>query len=274
MGTVVTALAWVAGNRAVEGRARWKRSNFRGATVTLAGGLAGIIVLVLGSAEKLVAAGRWIDDSLTVGVRRCAVAMVVATAAAGLVGLYDDLYGDPGAKGFRGHLAALARGRLTSGVGKIAVICGAAIVSAIALAGGAFGLQQLVDAGVIAGGANLANLLDLRPGRALKVLLLVAVPLLFAVGPAVGLVLAWPAGVAVALLVPDLREVSMLGDGGANAMGAAVGVGVAAAGGLITSSAALAGLVAVTAISEVTSFSSLIERCPPLRWADGLGRRL
>ncbi len=247
--------------------------NFRGSAVGLAGGLTAVLVLVVGSLEKLGAASRWIDDSLTVGIRRSALAMLIATSAAGAVGLYDDLYGDPGAKGFRGHLVALTRGQVTSGIVKVAVICAAAVVAAVALSGGEAGPQQLVDAGVIAGGANLANLLDLRPGRALKVLLLVAVPLTFTVGPAVGLVVAWPAGAALALLVPDLREVSMLGDGGANALGAAVGVGVAAAGGLATSAVALTALVGITALSEVLSFSALIERSPPLRWVDHLGRR-
>jgi len=249
------------------------RTNYRGAKVTLAGGLAAVVVVVVGSAEKIVAASGWIDDALDVGVRRCAAAMVIAAAAAGAVGLYDDLYGDPAAKGFRGHLVALRRGRVTSGVVKIAVICVASLAAAVALSGGAVGPQQVVDAGVIAGGANLANLLDLRPGRALKVLVLVAAPLTFAVGPAVGLVVAWPTGVALGLLGPDLREESMLGDGGANALGAAVGVGVAAAGGLVSSSVALVGLIAVTAVSEFVSYSALIERTAPLRWLDAIGRR-
>ena len=75
---------------------------------------------------------------------------------------------------------------------------------------------------VVASAANTANLLDLRPGRCAKVFL----PL-WVVGclldPGGG---AWSAGLARAALAAlpfDLREEGMLGDAGANALGAVVG---------------------------------------------------
>jgi hypothetical protein len=125
-------------------------------------------------------------------------------------------------------------------------------------------VDVLLDGAVVAGAANLLNLFDLRPGRALKVGLLGAV----AVG-APG-----PAGAAAALLPADLRERVMLGDAGANALGALLGL---AAVHRWTSRTArlgvLAGLTAVTGASEVVSFTSVIERTPPLRALDALGRR-
>jgi hypothetical protein len=198
--------------------------------------------------------------------------MLIVVISAGAIGLYDDLYGDAATKGFRGHLRALRTGRVSSGLAKLAVICAASVVAAIVLGEGDIGVQQAVDAGVIAGCANLANLLDLRPGRALKVLVGVAVPTACLAGPAVGAVVAAVAGTAVAVLRPDLAEQSMLGDGGANALGAAVGVGLAASGGLTTSAAVLTGLVVATGVSELVSFSAVIDRVAVLRWLDRLGR--
>ncbi len=269
-GAVVGWSAWQAGRRVTAGHALWTRTNFRGREVTLAGGLAAALALVTVTAALLGLASSAGADAPD--IRRVTSATLVVVLASGAVGLYDDLYGDAATKGFLGHLRALRRGRLSSGLAKLAVIGVAAVAAALVLGGGDIGVQQLVDAGVIAGCANLTNLLDLRPGRALKVLIAVAVPTACLAGPAVGLVVAVVAGTAAGLLRPDLAERSMLGDGGANALGGAVGVGLAASGGLVTSTAVLAGLVLATAASEVVSFSAVIDRVGVLRWLDQLGR--
>lgn len=269
-GAMVGWISWLAARRATAGRPRWTRTNFRGRHVTLGGGLAAALALAISSVVLLALASTVGDDGPD--VRRVAAATLVVVVSAGTVGLYDDLYGDAATKGFRGHLRALRRGRVSSGLAKLAVICLAAVAAAAVLGGGEVGVQQVIDAGVIAGCANLANLLDLRPGRALKVLVGVAVPTACLAGPAVGAVVAVVAGTAVALIGPDLAEQSMLGDGGANSLGGAVGVGLAAAGGLTTSAAVLAGLVVATGVSEFVSFSAVIDRVGVLRWLDRLGR--
>ncbi len=169
-----------------------------------------------------------------------------------------------GAKGFRGHLAALRRGQLTSGMVKVGGIGAAGLAAAALLAGRRPLADVVLDGAVVAGSANLLNLFDLRPGRALKVGLLGAA----AVG-APG-----PAGAAAALLPADLGERVMLGDAGANALGALLGL--AAVHRLPSRgarAALLAGLTALTGASEVVSFTAVIERTPPLRALDALGRR-
>ncbi|HVF20314.1 MAG TPA: hypothetical protein VNA14_08725 [Mycobacteriales bacterium] len=265
-------LAWWTCARATAASARWWRTNFRGGAVSLALGLAAAVVLVVGLLGYVAAASSWSYPGRE-DVRRVAVASLLVAAAAGCVGLVDDLVGDPTSKGFRGHLSSLRAGRVSSGLVKLVVIVAVAFVAAVVLSSGDHGLQLVADAGVIAGSANLANLLDLRPGRALKALLVVGLPVALLADPTVGVVAAWPAGVAAGLLPADLGERGMLGDGGANALGGAVGVALAAAGGLAVSAGVLLALVGLTAVSEFVSFSRVIDGCPPLRWADGIGRR-
>lgn len=222
-----------------------RRANFRGNAVSLVAGPVAVAVLVLGA----VALRSW--------------ALALACLLAGLAGVYDDLRGDATSKGLAGHLGALLRGRVTSGAVKVLVVGLAGVLAALVIDGAR--PRALASAVLVAGTANLLNLFDLRPGRALKVALLLTVPLVSAVG--------WmAAGVAAGLLPSDLRERTMLGDGGANAVGAAAGVALAAR--LPGAAAAVAALVvvALTLASEAVSFSRVIDRVAPLRWADRLGR--
>ena len=65
----------------------------------------------------------------------------------------------------------------------------------------------------------------------------------------------------------------MLGDAGANALGGMLGAAAAASLPRPARIALLAGIAGLTAASEVVSFTKVIERTPPLRWLDMLGRR-
>ncbi len=234
------------------------RTNFRGRTVNLAGGPA----LAL-SASATAALGA--------GSPAQAGAALVAGLGAGAVGCYDDIVGgrpEHQAKGFRGHLRALREGRVTSGLAKIVGVGAAGLSAAALLPDRRRGLiHTLLGAGVIAGTANLVNLLDLRPGRALKTGLIMGAPL---VG---GGLAAGPVGACAALLPADLGEEIMLGDAGANALGALLGVALAARTGTAGRAVLLAGLAALTAASERVSFTRVIESTPGLRELDALGRR-
>lgn len=65
----------------------------------------------------------------------------------------------------------------------------------------------------------------------------------------------------------------MLGDGGANALGAVLGVAALAGTGRRGRLALLAAAVGLTLASERVSFSEVIARTPGLRELDGWGRR-
>jgi UDP-GlcNAc:undecaprenyl-phosphate/decaprenyl-phosphate GlcNAc-1-phosphate transferase len=240
------------------GAAIWARTNHRGEAVTLLEGPA-------------VALGTALASAFAAGLSpRERSALVAAGAGAAAFGGYDDLAGSGDRRGFRGHLGALARGEVTTGAVKIGGI-GAAGVVAATLAGGS-PADVVINAGLTAGGANLLNLFDLRPGRAIKVALAGAA-LLAGTGPAAAGAVAAPAGAALALLPEDLGERAMLGDAGANALGAVLGAAAAAGLSRPARLAVLTGIMGLTAASEVISFTAVIQRTPALRWLDMLGRR-
>ncbi|WP_422741367.1 hypothetical protein ACN27B_21670 [Micromonospora sp. WMMD754] len=252
-----------------------ERTNYRGRTVTLAAGPA----LAVGAATA---------GALGAGSATAGAAALLAGVGAGAVGLYDDVVGarpeQKAAKGFAGHLAALREGQVTAGLVKVAGVGAAGLGAAALLAAdrrvaahprrqraGALGrgLDVLLGAGVVAGTANLVNLLDLRPGRALKSGMLLGAPL--STGPYGGIA-AGAVGAAAGLVREDLDERVMLGDSGANALGAVLGVSLAARTGPLGRAAVLAVLAALTAASEKVSFTQVIQRTPGLRHLDELGR--
>jgi hypothetical protein len=175
-----------------------------------------------------------------VGVRR-----EPAVAAVAALGLADDLWSG-GERGFRAHVR---RGR-TTGVLKLV---GIPLVGLVAT-------RRLSGALLVGLAANFLNQLDTRPGRALKVYLLAA--------PLAGA----PVGTAVILAPYDLREMAMLGDSGANALGAMLGLSSVSQ---LTERgrwAAIGALAGLTLLGETLSLGELIERTPGLRELDVLGR--
>jgi UDP-N-acetylmuramyl pentapeptide phosphotransferase/UDP-N-acetylglucosamine-1-phosphate transferase len=257
------ALAAATALSAAEAGAAWRRTNYAGRPVTLLGGPA---LAASATATAVVGAPP--------GTR--AAAAVVGTVA-GLVGSYDDLAGarpeQARDKGLGGHLRALREGRVSAGAVKVAGIGAAAALAAVLTARGtrtgAF-VDGVLTTGLVAGTANLVNLLDLRPGRAAKAGLLVAGATLG--GPSGGLV-AGPLGATLAVLPADLGEQVMLGDAGANALGALLGLRLAAGPSRARRAALLAGITALTLASEKVSFTKVIEATPGLRELDRLGRR-
>ncbi len=241
----------------------WIRTNHHGEQVSL---LEGPAVAAAAASAALVLPGLDCRDR---------IAVALAGAGAGAVGRYDDLTGDGGRRGFRGHLGALARGEVTSGTVKIAGIGVTSLAAALLVSkSGNRGRAADVatNAGLIAGMANLVNLFDLRPGRALKVSLLIGA-LVGATGPRARAAVAAPVGAAAGLLPEDLGEQSMLGDAGANALGAMLGAGAAATLPRPARLALLTAVAALTAASEKVSFTRVIERTPALRRLDEFGRR-
>lgn len=285
---------------------QWERTNFHGVTVSLRGGVA-----MAGASVASAAVASALSDQ-----PRAALGGVVASLGGGLAGYIDDVDqgahdGGKVAKGLKGHLGALAHGQVTTGVIKIAGI-GASALAASALVGskatsvGGKVADLALNTVLIAGTANLANLLDLRPGRALKATVLVAAPLSYfscaaAKTPASGasVTSATPAAAsakpvspastsgasaqrllasglnaaAITALVEDLQETTMLGDTGANAAGALLGTSLAANDSWKLRLGTALGVVGLILASEKVSFSKVIAANPALNWLDQLWRR-
>ncbi|WP_421733417.1 hypothetical protein [Cellulomonas sp.] len=270
--TVTAVVRGALDHQAPGGQARWTRTNHRGEPISLLEGPAAAAGLLAGGLVGAPSA-------------RGAVALTLATASGAAFGLVDDLGEDTASrrKGLRGHLGALARGELTTGGLKVLGIGGGALVAAavatpVHAADGTRrpALGWLVDVAasgaLIASSANLVNLLDLRPGRALKAATLVAAPLALGPGGGAGAG-ASVLGVVGAAMDQDLAESDMLGDGGANALGATLGTAVVLSAPRPVRLACLAVVVALTVASEKISFTRVIERTPVLREVDGWGRR-
>jgi len=140
--------------------------------------------------------------------------------------------------------------------------------------------QLALDSALIAAGANLINLLDRRPGRAIKSFLLGVLGAVAwimrsqgadqafrAVAPCAGII-----GAAIAILPLDLGEQAMLGDTGSNPLGAALGLLLLHLG-LGARIALLVLVVWLTFTSERVSFSQVIDSNRVLRFLDRLGRK-
>jgi UDP-GlcNAc:undecaprenyl-phosphate GlcNAc-1-phosphate transferase len=239
--------------------------NFRGFRIPVSLGMALITAVVV---TRLMVLGVIGVSGGSLGLSL--VAQLGAVALAFLGGLHDDLQTDR-PHGIAKQVAMLAQGRVAPGIVKLVAALGAGAVAIAAVGGDGF--SYLVGVPMIAGFANLWNLFDVRPGRALKLF----VPAAVIVGA-----LAWPsqsmlltavtAGAAAALLPADLGERGMLGDRGAYVLGVVVGIGIYDSVGHVGLVVALGVVVLLHVLSETVSLSRLIRGIPPLRWADEVGR--
>jgi UDP-GlcNAc:undecaprenyl-phosphate/decaprenyl-phosphate GlcNAc-1-phosphate transferase len=199
-----------------------------------------------------------------------------------LLGLVDDLLAGT-ARGWRGHGRAVLGGGFTTGALKAV----GSLALALWLLLGRYGDdgEYLLAVALLVLTTNLFNLLDLRPGRAVKTLVLLGAGLsLFTWGDDVfgeyslAIEPLWVLGpfVAPALIVGlyDLREQTMLGDTGANLIGGLAGLWMVLALDTTGQLVALAVVLALTVYGEFRSLSALIERTPLLRQIDSIGRNV
>jgi UDP-N-acetylmuramyl pentapeptide phosphotransferase/UDP-N-acetylglucosamine-1-phosphate transferase len=248
-----------------------KRPNFRGQAVVNSAGLVLPVPLALG----LLALSR--------GGREAIVGTSLAVAFA-LLGLIDDVWGSRSVGGLRGHFRALLKGQVTTGAVKAIGGGTAALATGMMLQVGAapgvflvsWGGRAVLTAALIALAANAVNLLDLRPLRALKGFAFAAVPLwgwlllrapLSAAATGLGALI----GAVLAYAPWEARQQAMLGDAGANLLGAFLGFAAASTLPWPAQLAAVAGLAALHWYSERHSFSAWIRAHPAAAALDAWG---
>jgi len=248
-----------------------QRKNFRGLTIPTAGGVFIVVALLIveGGRAVLGAVGVGPETGLTFARSE----VLFAVFGFGFLGLVDDLVAVGADRGFRGHLRALRQGRVTTGLLKlIGGVCVAVVL--VATPGFKSGRTLLVDGVLIALAANFGNLLDRAPGRTIKAAFVVYVPLAFVLGAGpTGVAIAVVMGAAFGLFGDDVRERLMLGDTGANVIGAVLGLAVVLGTSESTRLIVMLALVALNVAAEIVSFSAVIDRVPPLRAFDRAGRK-
>ena len=248
-----------------------QRRNYRDHPLATAGGIVIVLAVLVVEAARTALAEFGVGEELSDSLLRSMV--LFACFAFAFLGLVDDLLGGEGDRGFTGHLRALAAGRLTTGAMKL---FGGGVVAIVLTAapGEVSGRRLLADAALVALAANLGNLLDRAPGRTIKVGLLCYVPIALVAGTSpVGLAVASVVGAAAGLLRADLAERLMLGDTGANLLGAVLGLAVVLETSRGVRTAVLVVLVLLNAAAERVSFSKVIDATPGLRHLDRLGSR-
>ncbi|MDD5448374.1 MAG: hypothetical protein PHO53_04330 [Actinomycetota bacterium] len=190
------------------------------------------------------------------------------------LGFLDDMVGSRASRGFKGHLTSFFKGKATSGFAKASI--GFFVSMAISIHFSENVGEVFLNAFVIALAANLFNLLDVMPGRALKIFLpslagVIAlnwklgdflVPQMLAIG-----------GVALVLFVGDIKEWFMIGDSGSNVLGAVVGLGIVIGANFWWKLALMLVFLLLNLLSEKFSFSRIISRNRVLNWLDNLGRK-
>jgi len=244
-------------------RSGLQKNNYRGRPVPVATGIA----IVFGfSLPYLIAVFYLPIDALIPFFQILFLAWSIA-----LIGFIDDLCGDKDIKGFGGHLHSFLHGNLTTGGLKVITI--GAVAFGVASARPAGIIEILIDTLIIAFFANALNMLDLRPGRAIKSFLTIGAMLLAVAGLSQSvLFLAGPVAASIAYLPYDLKEKAMLGDTGSNVLGAILGLGFAWVFPLELKAGIVFFLLSLHWFLEKKSLTKVIERNKLLRFLDSIGR--
>ncbi len=247
-----------------------RRENWRGREVAFPAGVVLIACSLVALAPLAILDDRADLDLLDPDLARWSVFVI----GMGLLGLIDDTMGGAGGlrapRGWRGHARAVMHGRFSTGAVKAV---GAIGLAAFVTTGNREGLHYVVDLFLLLLTTNLFNLIDLRPGRVEKLLVLLLA------GVCLGAWTVAPLHLLGVYLGPvlfgaalTLRERAMLGDTGSYLAGAIGGIALLVAIPFTGRVIALAIVAALTIFGEFRSISRAIERVPLLRSLDSLGR--
>lgn len=305
-GLLMLGLLW----RTLNGE-KLSRTNYRGAKIATAAGMVIVpsfllvylpvmdyVSRALNQAQRTLSDAGYSSYANWTSLRSGMNLMLVVVFGFCILGLIDDVAGDSGAKGFKGHFSEALRGRFTTGLVKafLGLVVALVALQPQLLQRAPVGFENyavwVMDAAIIALSANFFNLLDLRPGRALKVYFpLTALcvgltlrfetvafflptaeyplqPLYFYVTPALAVT-----AVALVLFWGDLREKFMLGDAGSNVLGAVIGLGLVLGTSFWWRLGVLVVVLVLNILSEKYSFSNAIASNRALNWIDSLGRK-
>lgn len=185
-------------------------------------------------------------------------------------GILDDVIGNRDVSGLKGHFKSLFKGSLTTGGfkalfgGFVGLIVSVSISKDI--------IDIMVNTLIIALSTNLMNLLDLRPGRAIKAYLFIMVIIFLTL---TGFVQVLPL-----LIVPnvlayfnyDLKARAMMGDTGSNVLGISIGMLISFGYPFNVRLGWLIFVIIMHIFTEKYSLTKIIEKNKLLNFIDKLGR--
>jgi UDP-N-acetylmuramyl pentapeptide phosphotransferase/UDP-N-acetylglucosamine-1-phosphate transferase len=259
---------WLAGRLILRGTitiicdAGFLKANYMGEEIPTGAG----VVLFLSALAVVSVSFLCLPDVL----KQEAVIFLLAMAGYTCLGLMDDFWGSGSCRGLAGHMKKLMGGRMTTG--SLKAMAGGAIALFVSSTYGPWALIPL-NTLLLALSVNMINLLDLRPGRAGKCYLALAVifAALFPSRPEMAFT-ALTAGSLLAYLPLDLKARAMMGDAGANALGAALGLTAIWLFDVRTKLLYLAALLLLHAVAEKYSLTRIIASNRMLDYLDKLGR--
>jgi len=200
------------------------------------------------------------------------IVYLFAVCSMGFAALLDDLIGNKQIKGIKNHISSFFHGHLTTGF--IKAFIGAVSALVISLAISISVLDLLLNILCIALFTNALNLMDLRPGRCIKVFLFVGLSIIIVNITDIAVLMPLVILLASVLIYMryDLREICMLGDTGSNILGITLGYYSALAFDTAGKIIIVTVLLAVNAAAEKISISKLIANNRFLSFLDNLGR--
>lgn len=185
-------------------------------------------------------------------------------------GILDDIIGNRDVSGLKGHFKSLLNGKLTTGGFKALFGGFIGLVISIAISKNIYDI--VINTLIIALSTNLMNLLDLRPGRAIKGYLVISIVLLFTLDEYTRnlLLLIFPN--VIAYFNQDLKAKAMMGDTGSNVLGISIGILFVMGYPLKVRLIWLAFLIFIHILTEKYSLTKIIENNKFLNFIDKLGR--
>lgn len=185
-------------------------------------------------------------------------------------GILDDIVGNRDVSGLKGHFKSLLKGSLTTGGFK--ALFGGFIGIVISLGVSKNIGDLVINTLIIALSTNLMNLLDLRPGRAIKMYLIIMIVLFLT---STGFVETLPLLIVPSVLAYfgyDLKAKAMMGDTGSNVLGISIGIIFVLGYSLNVRLLWLVFLIFIHVLTEKYSLTKIIEKNKILNFIDKLGR--
>jgi UDP-GlcNAc:undecaprenyl-phosphate GlcNAc-1-phosphate transferase len=239
------------------------RKNFQGIDIPVSMGLSfPVVVMMVFLIYDLL---QWYDISYHL--------YILALMSVSFLGFIDDMLGRRDTLGFKGHFGALFRGRLTTGGLKALGGGLVALFTAFFVSEGWANI--IINTLILALFTNMLNLLDLRPGRAVKGFIFFTVLIIIIAGVKMDYVLLAPlAGAVLWYFRYDLSARVMMGDAGSNVLGFALGYLAVTELPFNARIGILLFLIAMHIFTEKYSLTRIIENTSILRYIDNMGRRL